>query len=69
MKSIINKWQFEISCSDEAWKYRATGWKLITFGIFKIHTIPEEGTMLHKGLYKGFRISMLVFVPISFITF
>lgn len=39
------------------------GWKLVEFGIFKIHTFPQEGEALQKHHYKGFIIRFIMWLP------
>ena len=64
MKKVINKWQIHWSFG----RLMATlerGWKEISFGIFKIHTMPKEGEMLNKKMYKGFLTKFHIWFPID----
>ena len=64
MKTVLNKWQVEISVKKD-YQFMDRGWKKAIFGIFKIHTKPEEGMMFTKNHYKGFRFSFYIWFPID----
>lgn len=65
IQKILNKWQVHFHFGKD---YRTIerGWKQCEFGIFNIHTEPEDGTMLHSGLYRGFLFRFYVWLPIDF---
>lgn len=65
MKRIINKWQIHWYFGRE-WEKMDRGWKKVSFGIFKVHTLPEEGAMLSKRMYKGFLIKFCIWFPIDY---
>ena len=44
---------------------RERGWRIIRFGIIKIHTIPKEGYLLDKHQYHGFMFAFRLWLPIE----
>ena len=65
IKKEINKWQFYFCFGTNPCMIE-NGWKQVSFGIFKIHTLPEQGEMLYNKHYKGFLIKFNIWFPIYF---
>jgi hypothetical protein len=66
IKSEINKWQIHFSFGREYHRYSDLGWKAVSFGIFNLKELPEQGVSLHKSMYKGFIIKFHIWFPIDF---
>ena len=64
MKKEINKWQIHFTFSRDYFTF-ARGWKQFIFGIFKLHTLPQEGEMITSKDYKGFIIKFYIWLPID----
>lgn len=65
MKKVLNKWQIHFRFGRD-YRTLERGWKEITFGILKIHTLSDEGEMLNKRNYAGFLLKFLVWFPIDY---
>lgn len=63
IKKILNKWQVEFNFTPD-WFRGVIGWWVFKVGIFKITSFPPEGCYMAKTDYKGFRLSIGIFVPI-----
>ena len=64
MKMDLNKWQTTCYFGRD-YKTLSFGWKILRFGIFKLTSIPEEGTMITKPHHKGFIFEMKLWIPID----
>lgn len=56
MKKELDKWQFVFIWGDY---FVSCHRRHFVFGIFKLTSIPEEGTMITKQNYKGFLINKI----------
>lgn len=61
----LNKWQYDFYFGRD-YRIFERGWKIVRFGIFNIHTMPEEGYVLQKKHYKGFILKFYIWLPIDF---
>lgn len=62
-----NKWQIELSLKRDYNRCPPVGWRILSFGIYKITNYPEEGARLTKENYKGFLIRLYVWFPVEII--
>ena len=60
----LNKWQL-IWYFGLDYNTRERGWRIVRFGIIKIHTTPAEGCLLDKSNYRGFIIAFRLWLPIE----
>ena len=64
MKRILNKWQLELSFRKD-YMYFLPNLYILIIGIYKFTSFPEEGKMITKSNYKGFRLVFKVILPIT----
>lgn len=58
---IMHKWVFDFRIDHH---HMSHGWRFLTFGIFRIHTWPQEGErMTWKVHYSGFWTTILFCFP------
>lgn len=64
MKRELNKWQFVWQHGRDA-MFMGPFIYRFTFGIFKLISMPEEGSRLRKENYKGFLINLRYWFPME----
>jgi hypothetical protein len=57
------KLQIVLSLTRDYCRMAEMGWKVFTFGIFKIHSFPDSGMTLGPKDYRGFIIKFMIWLP------
>jgi hypothetical protein len=61
---ILNKWNLELRFHKN-YQYFFPGLFIFIIGFYKVTSLPEEGIMINKSNYKGFRLVFNVILPIT----
>ena len=65
MKKELNKWQIELRFNKDYIRMMFPNLYILTVGVYKFTSFPEEGAMISKSNYKGFRLMFSVLLPIT----
>lgn len=60
---IMELWNIQFHIGRQWCRLDTPGWRVVSIGVFKIHTIPEQGGRLQKKHYRGFRWMFLMWFP------
>lgn len=64
MKKILDKWQIEWQFHKDYMVFMPNLY-ILSFGIYKFIYFPNDGVMISKKNYKGFRLMFRVLLPIT----